>query len=265
MTETVTPRILVVDDERAMRLSLAEILRLDGCDVSEASSGEEALQLITRESFDLILLDIKMPGMDGIQVLAETRRLTPQSVVILLTAHGTLDTAIQAVDNQAFAYLLKPSAPDVVLDYVRRGLARRREQLHKDDLIGQIERNLRELRADPAADVTSASVAPQLVSGGGILLDFNRREATIGGTNLRLTPTEFKLLTLLMTHADHVLAAQQLVSMAHGYQANEQEAREIVRPAISRLRSKLAPYPHSAKCVVSVRGQGYMFTERRNR
>ncbi|MEK9163714.1 MAG: response regulator, partial [Chloroflexota bacterium] len=81
------PTVLVVDDEKAMRLSLSEILTLDGCEVQMAASGEEALQMIMASSFDLMLLDIKMPGMDGIQTLAEVRRLAPHTVVVMLTAH----------------------------------------------------------------------------------------------------------------------------------------------------------------------------------
>ncbi|MBI3241591.1 MAG: response regulator transcription factor [Chloroflexi bacterium] len=258
------PKVLVVDDEKAMRLSLSEIIRLDGCEVQAAASGEEALQLLSTNSFDLMLLDLKMPGMDGIRVLAETHRLSPQTVIILLTAHGTLDTAMQAIENQAFAYLLKPSAPDVIIDKVRRGLARRMEMSHKDQLINQIEQNLKELRTEvsPASAAPGPDSKPKLASGGGIVLDLSRREATVGGKSLHLTPTEFRLLTALMTRPDEVLTAQQLVREAQGYQADEREAREIIRPTISRLRSKLAQYPHSAKCLVSVRGQGYMFSER---
>lgn len=255
------PQVLVVDDERASRLSLSEILRLDGCEVHMAGTGEEALQVLTGKSIDLMMLDIKMPGMDGMRVLGEAHRLSPQTVVIMLTAHGTLDTAMQAIESQAFAYLLKPSPPDVILDKVRRGLARRQELSHKGQLLDQIERNLKELRND-AAPGESETTAPKLISGGGILLDFNRKEATIGGKNLHLTPTEFRLLTALMTRPDQVMTARQLVREAQGYDADDREAREIIRPTISRLRSKLTPYPHSAKCLVSVRGQGYMFSER---
>ena len=93
------PTVLVVDDEKAMRLSLSEILTLDGCEVQMAASGEEALQMITASSFDLMLLDIKMPGMDGIQTLAEVRRLAPHTVVVMLTAHGTLDSAMRAIEE----------------------------------------------------------------------------------------------------------------------------------------------------------------------
>lgn len=231
-----TPKVLVVDDERATRLSLCDILRLDGYDVQTAASGEEAVQLLAAGKIDLMLLDIKMPGLDGMQVLAEARRLSPQTVVILLTAHGTLDTAMQAIEEQAFAYLLKPSAPEVILDKVRRGLARR--------------------RATPRPN------KPGVVSGGGILLDFARHESTVSGKRFHLTPAEFRLLATMMTHADEVISSQRLVREVQGYQVADGEAREIIRPMISRLRSKLESYPRSAQCLVSVRGEGYMFTER---
>lgn len=230
-----TPKILVVDDERATRLSLSDILRLDGYDVQTAASGEEAVQLLAAGQIDLMLLDIKMPGMDGMQVLAEARRLSPRTVAILLTAHGTLDTAMQAIEEQAFAYLLKPSAPEVILDKVRRGLARR---------------------------ISTPSPDKPVVSGGGILLDFARHEITVSGKRLHLTQAEFRLLAVMMTHADEVISSQRLVREVQGYQVADGEAREIIRPMISRLRKKLKSYPRSAKCLVSVRGEGYMFTER---
>ncbi|MEK7278850.1 MAG: response regulator transcription factor, partial [Chloroflexota bacterium] len=186
------PIILVVDDERATRLSLSDILRLDEYDVQTAASGAEAVQLLAAGQIDLMLLDIKMPGMDGMQVLAEARRLSPQTVVILLTAHGTLDTAMQAIDEQAFAYLLKPSAPEAILDKVRRGLARR--------------------------TVSPPLNKPGVVSGGGLQLDFARHEITVSGKRLHLTPAEFKLLAAMMTHADEVISSQRLVREGQGYQ-----------------------------------------------
>ena len=230
------PIILVVDDERATRLSLSDILRLDGYDVQTAASGAEAVQLLAAGQIDLMLLDIKMPGMDGMQVLAEARRLSPQTVVILLTAHGTLDTAMQAIEEQAFGYLLKPSAPEAILDKVRRGLARR-------------------------------ATAPRpnksgVVSGGGLQLDFARHDSMVSGQRFHLTPAEFKLLAAMMARADEVISCQRLVREVQGYEVADHEAREIIRPMISRLRSKLKSYPRSAQCLVSVRGEGYMFTER---
>lgn len=257
------PRILVVDDERAARLSLGEILQLDGCQVQAAASGEEALKLMQGAEFEVMVLDIKMPGLGGMQLLAEARRLAPQMVIIMLTAYGTLETALKAIDLQVFAYLLKPVAPDDILATVRRGLARRRELYHKDKLIDEIEQNVRALRsARTATREVGIAPHPRVLSGGGLVLDFDRREATVGGKNLHLTPTEIRLLGALMMRPDHVLAVRQLVQVTHGYEADESEAREIIRPVLSRLRGKLARYPHCARCLVSVRGQGYMFTER---
>ena len=254
------PQVLVVDDERASRLSLSEILRLDGCEVHMAASGEEALQTLANKQIDLMMLDIKMPGMDGMKVLAETRRISPQTVVIMLTAHGTLDTAMQAIEEQVFAYLLKPSAPEVILDKVRRGLARRMESADKEKLLVEIERNLKELRGQIALPPVASK--PRVVSGGGILLDFTRHESTVSGKRLHLTPAEFKLLATMITHADEVISSQRLVREVQGYEVADREAREIIRPMISRLRSKLKSYPRSARCMVCVRGEGYMFTER---
>ena len=255
-----TSKILVVDDDPGVTALCERLMRRAGYDAQTAASGEEAVQLLAAGQIDLMLLDIKMPGMDGMQVLAEARRLSPHTVVIMLTAHGTLDTAMQAIEEQVFAYLLKPSAPEVILDKVRRGLARRMESADKEKLLVEIERNLKELRGQIALPPVASK--PRVVSGGGILLDFTRHEANVGGKRLHLTPAEFKLLATMITHADEVISSQRLVREVQGYEVADREAREIIRPMISRLRSKLKSYPRSARCMVCVRGEGYMFTER---
>lgn len=92
MERTRTPRILVVDDEATTRVSLAEVLRLEGYEVVTASSGEEALGTLAAQSpFDLMVLDLKMPGMDGLQLTEAVQKRSPDMVIILLTAFGTLD------------------------------------------------------------------------------------------------------------------------------------------------------------------------------
>jgi two-component system response regulator FlrC len=119
--------ILVVDDEPAMRLLLSSVLKDEGHDVTAAASGEEALQLIATRHFHLVLTDLKMPGISGLELLAQVTRDDPGTAVIILTAFGTVEGAVEAMRNGAVHYLLKPLAnPDELRFTVRRVLEERR-------------------------------------------------------------------------------------------------------------------------------------------
>ncbi len=122
-------RILIVDDEPAIRLFLEEELSQAGYEVTTAASGEEALARLQKNPVDLILLDLKMGGMDGLQVMAEVSRRPLPPVVILLTAHASLDSAIEAMRRGGHDYLLKPCRTEELLASVERGMARRRATL----------------------------------------------------------------------------------------------------------------------------------------
>ncbi|MBI2457013.1 MAG: sigma-54-dependent Fis family transcriptional regulator [candidate division NC10 bacterium] len=119
--------ILVVDDEAAMRLLVTSVLRDEGHDVTSAASGEEALQLVAKRHYHLIITDLKMPGISGLEVLETVRRDDPETAVILLTAFGTVEGAVEAMRKGAAHYLLKPLAnPDELRLAVRRVLEERR-------------------------------------------------------------------------------------------------------------------------------------------
>lgn len=94
-------RILIVDDEEPSRKSLGDILRLEGYEVESAGDGASAVEAFVKEGFDLMLLDIKMPGMGGLEVLGEAVKLSPETKVIMLTAHGSLESAIEALRQGA--------------------------------------------------------------------------------------------------------------------------------------------------------------------
>ncbi|MFH1278177.1 MAG: sigma-54 dependent transcriptional regulator [Candidatus Eisenbacteria bacterium] len=118
--------ILVVDDERGIQTSLRRILEYEGYDVEVASNGEEALDAVKAGSLSLVLLDIKMPGMDGIEVLGEIRRMKSDLVVIMISGHGTVGTAVEATKLGAYDFLEKPLDRDRLLLTVRNGLEQRR-------------------------------------------------------------------------------------------------------------------------------------------
>ncbi len=119
-------RILVVDDERSIRDILAQVLGYEGCEVAVAASGGEALTKYRERPFDLVLLDVKMQGIDGLDTLAQLRQIDPDATVVMISGHGTVSTAVQAVKQGAFDFLEKPLDTDRLLVTVSRALEHRR-------------------------------------------------------------------------------------------------------------------------------------------
>jgi two-component system nitrogen regulation response regulator GlnG len=122
----VNPRILIADDEDSLRWVLEKGLRQAGYEVTSVKDGPGAIQASEAEPFDLVFLDVRMPGVDGLAVLARLRELRPEATVVVMTAHGTMDTAIQAMQRGAYDYLAKPFDLDEVVLLAERALAARR-------------------------------------------------------------------------------------------------------------------------------------------
>lgn len=125
-------RILVVDDEVGMCDFLRYLLEGEGYEVDDANSAAESLDKLAENAYDLVLADIKMPGMDGLEMLRQIKQLDENTVVIVMTGYSSLETAIKAIKYNAHNYLTKPfDDPDAVLAAVENGLAERREKLGK--------------------------------------------------------------------------------------------------------------------------------------
>ncbi len=135
-------RVLVADDEDSLRWVLERGLRQAGYDVAAVKDGEEAIQAFGAEPFDLVFLDVKMPGMDGLTALERLRALRPDACVIVVTAHGTMDTAIKAMQRGAYDYLTKPFDLDEVLLLAERALSASR--LSQE--VGRLRSGLQEVR-----------------------------------------------------------------------------------------------------------------------
>ena len=138
------PAILVVDDEKNIRLTLREALKTFDATVETAVNGEEALDMAAQQVYDLVLLDLKMPGMDGMEVLRRLRELSPGTAVILLTAHGTVEAAVEAMKLGAVDFLQKPFAPKEIRDIVTRVLGRQKQRKEKPDDYGYFTNSARE-------------------------------------------------------------------------------------------------------------------------
>jgi DNA-binding response OmpR family regulator len=252
-------RIMVVDDEALVRSSLEDILRLEGYDVLAVESGEAALSALQRENFDLILLDLKMPNLEGIDVLKAITRLSPDTKVILLTGHGSLESAIDALRLGAYDYLLKPVSSNEILSSVARGLAKRAEQQHRRMLLEQLDASLQRLKESEGYETAQISEIQTISLDNGVVVDLARREVWRGSVRISLTPTEGKLMKVLLDHRGQVLSHRELVLMVQGYDTTDWEAPEVLRPLVSRLRRKLAAFPKGEDWITNVRGTGYVF------
>ena len=256
-------RLLIVDDERTTRLSLSEIFTLRGANTATAADGTEAVELLQYHNFDLIVLDIKMPGLSGLQVLEYVQEHSPGTICVLLTAHATIDSAIHALRRGAFDYILKPAQPKTIIEVVERGLAKRQEFLRRQSLVDLMEQTVEAFKeGGPAPAVAplpgpSNTAVPQMST---LTVDLQRREARVNDQELELTPTEFDTLAYLMKNAERVVSCRDLVKAVHGYDTTENAARPIMRVHIHRLRQKIERDATNPQQLLTIRSAGYMLT-----
>src|SRR5205085_6848749 len=141
---TASARLLVVDDEESVALTVSEVLRQEGYEVETASSGNEAIALLTDSEFDLVLTDLHMEIGDGLSVLTEVRRRAPLTISIVLTGFASVESAIAALRQGAYDYLIKPCIIDDLKMTVRRGVEHRRLMLAEQQARANLERLNRE-------------------------------------------------------------------------------------------------------------------------
>lgn len=271
--------VLVVDDEGANRYSVSKTLQRVGYFVSEAANGDEALDAIQKQHFDVVLTDIRMPGLDGVELLRRIKEEAPDAIVILMTAYATLGTAVEALRLGAHDYLIKPSSNQDIRQSVSRGVERARNLKRRRSLLDAIRSDVFELtRADlePAAttaETTSevpraAEIVPEAINSsmqlGPLTVFPGRYQIAVGEKDIDLTPTEFDLLLYLAAHRGRVVPCHELVREVRGYAVDETEAREVIRPHVSNLRRKLKSAEQNADLIVNVRGIGYRLSERVN-
>ncbi|MFQ5854956.1 MAG: response regulator transcription factor [Anaerolineae bacterium] len=247
-------RILVVDDEPAIRTALSTVLDAAGYAVHTVESGEAALEYLDDHDIDLALLDIRMSGMSGVDLMRKVKERCPHIAVILLTGYASLESAIAAVRAGADDYLMKPSGAEIIKTSVTRALDRHLRERRRDELLNQLRETLSQVEdslGPPGRDQTSVLRVADLT------VDPLRHEAQRGTESLDLTPTEFALLTYLMRNAERVIGHQELVREVQGYETEVWEARELIKYHIHTLRQKLEPDPSHPQYIHTVRGLGY--------
>jgi two-component system KDP operon response regulator KdpE len=223
--------VLVVDDEKALRDFVRRNLEIRGFQVLSAANGLEALALFNNNSVDLVVLDLMMPHMDGLETV---RRIRQKSLVpvIVLSALGEEEDKIRALDMGADDYLTKPFGVG--------------------ELLSRIQAVLRRARWTQS-NVPEQS---QLVSGD-LVVDRERREVTRAGMPIDLTPTEFELLVYLMENAGKALPHKAILKRVWGPEYGQET--EYLRVYIGRLRQRIEPDPGSPQYLLTIRSIGYTF------
>jgi two-component system KDP operon response regulator KdpE len=226
------PRVLVVDDEPQIRRALRLVLRANGYDVAEVGTGEGALDALVIQPFDLMILDLMLPDLDGVEVCRRLREWSRLPVVVL-SAHGEEEVKVRALDEGADDYVTKPfSAPEL--------LARMRSAMRR--------------AAEPGDEGTAAE--PVVHAGSGeVDIDLARRLVLRNGQEVHLTPTEYDLLRVLAKDIGRVITHGHLLRsvMGRGYE----DATGTLRVHIASLRKKLEANPARPRIIVTEPGIGY--------
>lgn len=225
-------RILVADDEPQIRRVLRSTLTASGYEVSDARSGEAAVEMLRGEPFDLVLLDVNLPGVDGLAACRAMRQIrpSPELAIIMLTVRGAEKDKVKALDAGADDYVTKPfSTPE---------------------LLARIRAALRRNAAPPGA-------SPQRLSLEGVEIDFESRQAYASGRAARLTPKEFDLLRYLASHPNRVITHRELLQAVWGPDYGGEV--EYLRVVINQLRRKIEPAPSRPRYILTEPWAGYRF------
>jgi len=227
------PRILLVDDERSVQTLLTYPLRKDGYDVITASTGQEALDRFREGQFDLVVLDVMLPKLDGLEVC---RRLRAQSTVpiIMLTARDDELDKVLGLELGADDYITKPFS-------------------------------IREFRSRVRALLRRAATPPQpetedVISLDGLVIDVAKRSVQVRGRAVTLTYVEFELLRTLASHPGRVYTRQMLLEAVRG--GSEYREPRTIDVHVRHLREKLEDDPREPEFILTVRGVGYRFKDR---
>ena len=271
----VAAKILVVDDEANIRDALTRILRLEGYFADEVESGNKALAYLANKTYDLMVLDIRMPEMDGLEVMKRVQKTYPELLVIILTGQATLESAIATTkSDNVVDYLLKPVKNEDLVNAVATALQKHSEHLRRQQLLNAAAQMLSYISDDdefstyPSLEqATSQSAEPlteaeRFVKAPPFTLDCQRRIVTTAHDPthpIELTRGETSILACFLMHPNRVLSCYELVSDALRYETTQEEAESVIRPYIFRLRRKIEANPKTPRFIRTVRRKGYRF------
>jgi two-component system alkaline phosphatase synthesis response regulator PhoP len=260
----ISGHILIIDDEAALRQTLARVLQQAGFEVTTAENGEQGLDFLRTTDFDMLFMDLRMPGLNGLETLKLIHMSHPFLPVVLFTAQPDLNSAVEALRNGATDYLLKPLKPQAIIERAQTILTNQKKENRKREITLQIEALQSELKNLETNTGGQADLAPQastntdrFLKRGQLVLDLHKRCLIINEKTVNLPPTSFDYLVVLARHAPNVVNYQTLVAEAQGYQADGREAQELTKWHIHQLRQAIEKETHNPAYLINVRGTGY--------
>lgn len=238
--------LFVEDDHKARRLLTNRLLHA-GYEVMQASDGEMALDLLEMQTFDVVLTDIVMGDVSGIEVMHTARMQPHPPEVIVLTGHGSLDTAIAAVRDGAYDYLLKPCSAETLLVRIENALQRRQQAQKIRDAANTMMTALQGLSTQEKEKIAFAqggSSAPlqsdkKLLQIGPLTIGITRHDVLLHSEIVHVTPIEFLLLRYLAEHLGQFRTSREIIRHTHGMEMPYTEAQKLLRSHIRNLRKKL--------------------------
>lgn len=254
-------RILIVEDEEKIARFVTLELEHEGYQVEHAADGRTAVDLALERNYDLILLDVLLPQLNGMEVLRRVRKHKDVPVIMVTACDAVMDK-VAGLDAGADDYLTKPFAIEELFARIRVAL-KRSEAVRAASGAGGIGTGaaggtgVGATAMPPVSDSTqvSASLSPATLAAGSVVLDPDRREVTVGGSPIALTAREFDVLALLMAHAGSVLTRERIAHEALGYEYVGDTNNVDVH--IAHLRAKIED-AGSARIIQTVRGVGYV-------
>ena len=259
-----TGHILIIDDEPALRQTLARVLQRAGHEVTTAANAAEGIELTSQHTFDLVYMDIRMPDMNGLEALRAVHDKMPELPVILFTAQPDVNSAVEALRNGASDYLLKPLKPEAIIARTQAAIEKLYREKRKKEIRSQIhalEAELKTLDRDIGSsrspEIEAEDSSNRYLKRGKLTLDLHTRRVTVGARSMNLPPTAFDYLLVLARHAPNVVSYQTLVAEAQGYDAELREAQDLAKWHIHHIRDELEKDPRNPTYIFTVRGEGY--------
>lgn len=256
------PTLLLADDELMVRRLLGDALTRAGYQVVLASSGAEAIERLRQPGIDLLLIDFRIGDMDGVQVMELARQLWPQLPIVMLTAHGSLASAIAALRCGAADYLLKPVNAEVLRERIATILSGYRQSRARAETLQTLYSQFQSLLHNEgllreAAVGRPAAARGTVYESGPLWIDVDRHVVLMHGQPVDVTPSEFAILLELLGQPGAVVPCLRLTRAIQTLADDEEAARQLIRPHIVRLRRKLEANPQQPCHLISVRGLGY--------
>jgi DNA-binding response OmpR family regulator len=258
---SMTGHILIIDDEAILRQTLARVLQQADFEVTTAENADQGISYIETTSFDLVFMDLRMPGIAGMDALKIIHANYPNLPVILFTAQPDLNSAVEALRNGATDYLLKPLKPQAVIERAQIVLESQQREKRKREINLQIEAlqaELKSLSTGKTGPLPPSSLnTDRFLKRGVLVLDLHKRCLMVKDQTINIPYTSFSYLQVLARHSPNVVNYQTLVAEAQGYQADPREAQELTKWHIHQLRQAIEQDAHAPSFLINVRGTGY--------